>query len=383
MKKLLIISLFILATCLLSAAAQMAFEVKSTEDDGMINRLSSYIHINSGDWTFVNTTKIKHSEYQNNIDNYYQESYVRNLLQSYLIKDNYTFNLQLGLGLSPSDNHKVLPQGVDLLLEQKNTYDIGGGFLYDNGKLYFDLNVEHYSADYDQYELDEISGEKITESDLIANAKAGYWLSSDLLIYAAANHFNDLNDISDYNYTESSLNLQYKKRLSYAQYLQQEIAIGNSDLDDNLQNFLRTNTRLSTRFAPDWTLLNILEYELWLDDENEMYIGNSWLNSIIRRNLKLSDENELSYFQTAVMYELDSEIGYGQLAIDYYISHIQLEISEKYFFGENRWLDQKLSAGIAWNIPVTSLRFGYTADMVSYADDEEDLNHKFTIDYRF
>jgi hypothetical protein len=233
--------------------------------------------------------------------------------------------------------------------------------------------MKYYGSEYDKYNLEQNSSGTAAENDLLAGIKAGAWLSSDLLLYLGADHFNDLNENALMNYSDLHLTGQYQKHVNYIHYFRQDISLGYSDLDEDLPYYIRSHSRLSSRFTPDWTLLNILEYEGWLDEQQEYYLGNSWFKTIIRRNLSVSPGNELSYLQAAAQCEIDNEIGFTQLAGRYYLNRLMISASGKYYFGKNRWLDQQINAGLGWSFPETNLRLGYEGEL-TLGDEEEGSN---------
>ena len=377
--------LLILLSCvsLLSATGQFTMNIASNDDDGLVTRFSSYLLADSGDWTFLNTTKVKYSEHQTNISDYYQESYVRNILQGIMTKKNVSVSFNMGLGISPSDNHYLLPEGTDKLLEAENSYTLGGGFTFDNDKTYFEVDFDFYGGEYEQYNLGLTHSEKISESDMFASAKAGLWLSSDLLVYVKAKQFDDLNESDLMNYAEYDLTFQLQKKMNYIHHLEQDISFGYSDIDEDLPYYVNTRTRLSSRFTPDWTLLNVVEYRGWLDEDKEHYLGNSWAKTIIRRNLGISAENEISYLQTAAEYDIDTEIGFSQFAARAVWSMLIFSGSGNYYFGDDLWLKHKINAGITWQFTALDMNLGYEIELTKDSASDSSSLHALFLEYKF
>ncbi|MCF7918977.1 MAG: hypothetical protein K9N06_03565 [Candidatus Cloacimonetes bacterium] len=382
-KKTLILSLCLCSILMLSANGQFSLAFGSDSADGLETRFSSYLLHYSGNWSLLNTTKIKYSEFQDNIGSYYQENYIRNLLAGSYTQQNWSLDFSFGLGISPDENHPLQPEGVNGFIEQQCSYSLGGGFKYDNDKLYFELDLDYYAARFDKYNLGLNNSEPISENDLTASLKSGYYIFPDLLIYLGTDHFNDLNDNEIMNYSDYHLTGEYTKRLNYIHFLDQDISLGYSDLDEVIPYYVLTRTRLSSRFTPDWTLLNVLEYQGWLDEQNEIYLGNSWFKTTIRRNLGISAGNELSYLQAAAQYELDTEIGYAQLSGRYYMNSLMLAASGKNYFGNNRWLDQQLNAGLAWSFVELDLSLNYAFELTLGAGEDESTLHTIYLEFTF
>jgi hypothetical protein len=366
---------------LLFANGQITVSFGSDSDDAFVSRLSSYITTDAGNWSFLNTTQIKYSEMQDNIASYYQESVARNMLHAWQIQENWALDLYLGLGISPDDDHLTEISGNQGLFQYSNSLSLGGNFNFDNSKLYFDLQTDYITTAYDKYGARTSAKEEVRENDLFWELAAGYWLTEDLLLTANWNKFNDLNENDNFNYSSYYLQAEYDHRLSYIHFLTQDVQIGHSDLDDDLTNYIRTHTRLSSKFAQDWTLLNVLVWQGWLDDE--LYLGNSWFETNIRRNISVSENNQLSYTQIGALYELDSEVMAFNYAAQYYFTDFKLYTDGRYFLGDERWLDYELTAGTSREFIYHRLNIGYQFGIKQDIDGTQADLHQLLLEYYF
>ena len=172
--------------------------------------------------------------------------------------------------------------------------------------------------------------------------------------------------------------------MNYIHFLTQDVQIGYSDLDDELTSYIRTYTRLSSKFAQDWTLLNILNWQGWLDDEmSEIYLGNSWYETNIRRNFSVSENNQLSFAQLGALYEFDSEVMAFNYAAQYYLNNIKLQSNGRYFLGDNRWLDYEFSAGSGWEFIAHRFNIGYQFGITQDFDGTQASLHQLVLEYYF
>ena len=380
MKNIMIL-VFLCLIVLLGADGQISISLGSDSDDGLISRLSSYISVDAGNWSFLNTTQIKYSEMQDNIASFYQESIARNMLHAWQIKENYALDLYLGIGISPEDDHLSEMSGNQGLFQYNNSLSLGGNFNFDNDVLYLDLQTDYITTAYDKYAARNNAAEEIRENDLLWELAAGHWLTEDLLLTANWDHFNDLNENKNFNYSSYYLQAEYDYRLSYIHYLTQDLQVGYSDLDDELTNYIRTHTRLSSKFAQDWTLLNVLAWQGWLDDE--LYLGNSWYETNVRRNFSVSENNQLSYAQIGGLYEFDSEVTAFNYAAQYYFTNLKLYSDGRYFIGNERWLDFELTAGTAWEFIYQRLNIGYQFSLNQDIDSTQTDMHQLLLEYYF
>ena len=380
MKNVMII-VFLCLIVLLGADGQISFSLGSDSDDGLISRLSSYISVDSGNWSFLNTTQIKYSEKQDNIARFYQESVARNMLHAWQIKENWALDLYLGLGISPEDDLLTEMSGNQGLFQYNNSLSLGGNFNFDNDVLYFDLQTDYITTAYDKYAARNNAAKEIRENDLLWELAAGHWFIEDLLLSVNWDHFNDLNENKNFNYSSYYLQAEYDYRLNYIHYLTQDLQVGYSDLDDELTNYIRTHTRLSSKFAQDWTLLNVLAWQGWLDDE--LYLGNSWYETNVRRNFSVSENNQLSYAQIGGLYEFDSEVTAFNYAAQYYFTNLKLYSDGRYFIGNERWLDFELTAGTAWEFIYQRLNIGYQFSLNQDINSTQTDMHQLLLEYYF
>ena len=93
--------------------------------------------------------------------------------------------------------------------------------------------------------------------------------------------------------------------------------------------------------------------------------------------------NELSYLQAAAQYEIDTEIGLAQIAAAYNIKKVQLKVSEKYYFGDDRWLNNELEVGSYLIFPMNNLKIGYFTGYVTDNSENSDLQHNLVINMEF
>ncbi|MDP8210126.1 MAG: hypothetical protein P9M05_04900 [Candidatus Stygibacter australis] len=376
--------IFICLFALLNADGQLTLSLGSDSEDGIVSRLYSYITADAGNWSFYNSTQIKYSEVQDNIATYYQESIARNILHAWQIKENWALDLYLGLGISPQDDHLTEISGINGLYQYDNSLSLGGNYNYDNRKLYFDLKADYISTAYDKHSGREQSSKSIRENDLLWEIAAGHWLSQDLLLTANWDTFNDLNENESFNYSSYYLQGEYEHRLNYIHFLTQDVQIGYSNLDDELTNYIRTYTRLSSKFAQDWTLLNILNWQGWLDDEmSEIYLGNSWYETNIRRNFSVTENNQLSFAQLGALYEFDSEVMAFNYAAQYYLNNFKLYSNGRYFLGDDRWLDYELNAGSGWEFIAHRFNIGYQFGITQDFDGTQSSLHQIVLEYYF
>ncbi|MCF7912509.1 MAG: hypothetical protein K9M99_08280 [Candidatus Cloacimonetes bacterium] len=378
------ILIFLCLLALLNADGQLTLSLGSDSDDGMVGRLYSYISANAGNWSFLNTTQIKYSEVQDNIASYYQESIARNFLHAWQIKENWALDLYLGLGISPEDDHLTEIPGIKGLYQYNNSLSLGGNYNYDNSRLYFDLKTDYISTAYDKHGARQQADNSIRENDLLWEIAAGYWLTQDLLFTVNGDHFNDLNENESFNYSCYYLQGEYEHRLNYIHFLTQNVQIGYSDLDDELTNYIRTYTRLSSKFAQDWTLLNIIVWQGWLDEEmSEIFLGNSWYETNIRRNFNVSDNNQLSYAQMGALYEFDSEVMAFNTSAKYYLNNLKFYASGRYFLGDERWLDYEMTAGTGWEFIDYRFNIGYQFGITQDFDGTQANMHQLLLEYYF
>jgi hypothetical protein len=369
---------------LLNADGQFTLSLGSDSDDGFTSRLYAYITADAGNWSFLNTTQIKYSEVQDNIASFYQESIARNIVHAWQIKENWALDLYLGLGISPKDDHLTEISGLKDRYQYNNSLSLGGNYNYDNRKWCFNLKTDYISTAYDKYSGRENSSDAIRENDLLWDIAAGYWLTQDLLVTLNGNHFNDLNENKNFNYSAYYLQGKYEHRLNYIHFLTQEVQIGYSDLDDKLTNYIRTYSRLSSKFAQDWTLLNILNWQGWLDKEMaEIYLGNSWYETNIRRNFCVSDINQLSFAQIGALYELDSIVIAFNYAAQFYLNNIKFFSDGRYFMGNDRWLDYELEAGSGWEFIASHFNLGYQFGITQDFDGTQSNMHQIVLEYYF
>ncbi len=379
-----IIIIFLFSITFLSAESQFSLVLSSDEDDGFTSRFSSYLAAEAGNWSIINTTKIKYSEFQDNIANYYQENQVKNMLHAFQVKKNWSLDLYLGLGIFPDENHLTEMTGTGGLFHLDNSLSLGGSFNYDNQKYYLDLQTDYISTAYDKFDQKKTASKNIRENDLLWEMGLGCWLSKNILLTMNWDHFNDLNENDNYNYSSYYLQAEYSRRLNYIHYLEQDVRIGYSDLDDELTDYIRTRTRLSSKFAQDWTILNVLVWQGWLNDEyKEIFLGNSWWEANIRKNFKVSENNQLSSAQAGWQYEFDTQIIAFGLGAKYYLNNLKIYADGRYFAGDERWQDYEVFAGSGWEFITSRFNLGYQYKLSQDTGKKQSDQHQIILEYYF
>ena len=388
MKRILLSLLVLLPYLLVSMEGQFSLMLSDDDQDGIGSRFSSYLTTEYSGWSFINTTSFKYSSFQNSIADYYQENRAMNLLRASKIKQNWSLDLLMGISSLYSDNHATELAGHESRFQQNSSLTLGGSYLYDNKKYYFYIKSKYVSYSFDQLEQREDGSASITESDVFINLRAGGWLYEDILLTFNYDIFDDLNKIDHYNYYDFYMLAEYSKRLNYIHYLQQDIKLGHNTLDSEISNYIGTHTRLISKFAQNWTLLNILHMQGWInlisyDQSSDLYITNTYYETNFRRNFSVSENNQLSYAQLGALYEFDTEITAVTFAGKYYLSNYKLYGKSCISLGSERLFDHKASIGTGWEFIQWNFDVAYQYQIKQISDEEDSSSHQIFLRYYF
>lgn len=376
--------LVIIASSLLALNGQIALDLSTDDDEGITSRLSSYLSTSAAGWLLINTTQLKYSETDQTLSRYYRENRALNLLSATKIKQNWSVNFFAGITASYDDNFPTEIAGSSDQYEHESTISLGGNYLYDNQKIYFSLKAEQLLNSFTRIDMANRQESEIAENDLIYSTAAGYWVLRDLLITANYEQFNDLNENNAFNYADYYLKAQYDKKLSYIHYIDQSLRLGYSDLDAELNYYLQTRTRLSSKFSPAWTMLNIIAWRGWIEEEStEVYLGNSWYETNLRYNLSVSDRNQLSFAETGYRIDFNEQVSIFSFAGRYYLNNFKLYTADHLFTGTNRWQNYELSIGTGYEFSSGYKSISYEFSFEQDNDDEETLQHSIKLAYSF
>jgi hypothetical protein len=368
--------LFLCGIALLGASQQVTLSVLSDDDEGISQKLSSYLSFDLGNWQVDNITFAKFSQEQDGLAEYYQRNYLRNKLV--LRRDLQAGYLRLfgSAEFAPADNVPSHLAGMPGTYQLDSGLGLGADVRYRLGVVELDAtlnyNIRDYSGD------DEFSEYNLRNHATLTLVKSDTWKP-----FVQLDMYDDLNEEEYYDYYTAGAGLQALHYLGRPHVLRQQLLIGTSDRYDDIPLMQDYTARLSTKLHPDWMLVQKLQLQSWYDTENsELLLGNSFVESIAQRTIAL-DNNRISRVRAAVKHSFYNEETILKANLQYHLWQLVFFGEYKYYVGDFTVNDQAMIGQVSGLLLGDTLRISYELQNYLRSSAADRLVHGVSIAWRY
>ena len=217
--------------------------------------------------------------------------------------------------------------------------------------------------DYDtkkyMYETADSTEEYYTEVNVQGRIKTSLSLFKSLQAYIEAYHYNDLNESSQFDYSQFFAGLSFDKKLNHIHYLSVDAASGYSDIDSLFHYTFRSETRLTSKFIHDWMMVTKLSYDVWTNEDIDgVYVGKHFAELLVQKNFSFTPNNEVSKMQLSAAHYFLNNHTLLKTKLEFYIKKMMFSISYARYIGGNLPYDNKLIGKISYPI-FSNVRLSY------------------------
>lgn len=355
MRKIILICSILACTHFLFGEFQLSYDLTYDQELGMRHRLATYFTHLSKSWFVENVTFCSYNgDVNNNSDErvstqYYLLNYIRNRTSITRFSESYLFSFYMEGEYNFGDNIKTNIAGLPYRYTLKD--GIAAGFTGQINASIFttDVHVDYDAKRYDYEDTDEKLSH--TESDFSGTLRTGVSISQPIEVYAEVFHYDDLNESDMFDYSSLYSGVTFDKKLNYIHYLAVDAAAGYCDVDSLVPYTFRADARLTSKLIHNWMFVSRAAYNIWASNQfKEIYIGNSFGEVTLQKNLSFTPENQVNNLQVsgAYFYLSDQALLKGRLEL--YFGKISTEIFYGRCIGSDVPYDNSLGVEVGYQI---------------------------------
>lgn len=343
---------------------QLSYDFTYDESEGVSHRIASYITTLSQSWLIENITNGSFhpeadKEKQNDDTQYYLLNYIRNKIIASHFSDNYIISAYLSGEYDFGKNIKTNIAGLPYQYTLQHGLYPGFRANYTYSNLETDLSVDYDSKKF-RYETADSTEEYYTEANVQGRIKTSLSLSNPLKAYFEAYHYNDLNESSQFDYSQLFAGLSFDKKLNHIHYLSMDVAGGYSDIDSLFPYTFRSEARLTSKFIHNWMMVTKLSYDVWANKEIDgIYVGKHFAELLVQKNFSFTPNNEVSKLQLSAAHYFLNNYTLLKTKLEFYIKKMMFSISYRRYIGKNSPYDNKFIGKICYPI-FSNVRLSYS-----------------------
>ncbi len=388
MRKLIILIAILSAGFLYARQATLSIESDSRE--GFMERLYDFERIGGDGLELTNTLYAKVSNSDDELERDYKRTYLRDKLRLALYSDNYYISTWFGLQNYSKDDFETRIVGADDQFLLKSSYSGGLDWFGTWNGLETMLEAKFLANYYDRYRYDAATNEMVKDED--------YWIDSDgygkasiaykftdwVKPFVEVQHFNDMNDIDTYDYTETRFGNRMLKKVDAVHTVQIELAAVNTDAYENLPWYGEADLRITSKYFHDWMMINRVTEQYWYnEDDSQKAWGNGFYEGILQHNLNFDKDNHIDRFLVAIKTHFNENVTIARMGMMYYFGPFSLYGAYHRYFGSDRMNEYKAGVDLSYYLPryKTRVYYGFSVIDARYVDDT--TVHSLNIEYGF
>ncbi len=378
-------------SCVLLGQTVLNSEMDSRE--GFVERLYQYFDVRfENGFELSNTLYMKVSEDQDELERDYLRNYIRDKLRFSLFRESFYISSHVGIQYYHDEQHETRISGADEQYRLKNAFSGGIDFFGTWDGLETLLEASWFANYYDRYVFNDaaqnsdddwvVKEEKNQlDNDGTIKARIAYKFSDYIKPFVEVNHFNDMNDIDTYDYTEYRLGNHLLSKLDNLHTVEMEVAVVKTDAFENLPAYLDFDLRLTSKYIHDWMFINRVSDKIWKnDDESSKAYGNGFWECILQHNLNFDRENRVDRFLMAIKKHFDENVTIARTGLMYYFGPFSLYGAYHYYFGNDRVNNYKTGMELSWYYPAYSARIYYGFSLIDARYVENTTVHSINIE---
>ena len=359
MKRLILLFVLMGFGCLLATQIRLNNDFDSRE--GTIERLYYYEQVAfEHGFELTNTLYLKASADSDEREQDYLRNYVRDKLRFSKISDNYYVSTHFGVQYYFGDQYETRIAGAEDSYRLKNVLSGGIDWFGTWSGVETLLEARVLTNTYDRYsEVEKEEAGKL-DSDGYGKASVAYKVTDWFKPFVEITHFNDMNDIDTYDYSETRFGNRSLKKLDAVHTVEMEIAAVRSDAWENLPWYADFDLRLTSKYFHDWMFIHRLTEQYWYneDDSNKAW-GEGFYEGILQHNLEFDKDNHVDRFLVAVKTYFNENVTVARTGLMVYFGPFSLYGSYHYYFGNDRMVNYKSGIDFSYYLTSIKTRFYY------------------------